>query len=127
MVSFEDLPFEIRYMIIEQTLPDIPTEIRHAFPSTYSKPEKEFRGNVLRIAATSRSFSTIVLRIIEVLEQQISVRLKFITPTQSMTRLDFHAEFRAIKQRFFRRHLVLNTRQSLQRVAGVLVSGATKS
>jgi len=26
MVNFEDFPFEMRYMIIEQALPDIPEE-----------------------------------------------------------------------------------------------------
>jgi len=55
MVTFEDLPLEIRYMILEKALPVLPP---HPWPSDFQDGDKrgrEYRRAVLNIAATSRS------------------------------------------------------------------------
>jgi len=44
MVTFEDLPFEIRSMIIEEAVPDISTQ-RWKFPASDSKSREGFSQN----------------------------------------------------------------------------------
>jgi len=58
MVTFEDLPLEIRYMVLEQALPVLAP---HPWPSPIHEGDKrgrEYRSAVLNIATTSRSILT---------------------------------------------------------------------
>jgi len=58
MVTFEDLPLELRYMILEEALPVLPP---HPWTSPIQDGDKrgrEYRSAVLNIATTSRSVLT---------------------------------------------------------------------
>ena len=121
MVTFEDLPCEIRSMIIEQALPDslcifVPV----------SGIERGYRRTVLRIAAISRSFSTILLRMFEVLEHHHHSKYISIGPEMRRMGYGFRTTYRAIRRENLRWRKVFVTRQSLRRVVGVLTQGVTQ-
>jgi len=118
MVIFEDLPFEIRCMIIEEALPDIPEQGWRS-PASSCKHEKEFRGTVLRIATTSRSLLTIVYDMFELLDHQ-DFRLPAIR-----TKSTSHVVYRGTKGSVNSWHFVLRTVVSLRFVVRSHASGVT--
>jgi len=118
MVTFDDLPFEIRYMIIEEALPDIPEQGWRS-PASCSKHEKEFRRSVLRIATTSRSLLTIVYDVFELLDQQ-DFRIPAIR-----TKSTSHVVYLGTKGSVNRWYFVLRTLVSLRFVVRSHASGVT--
>jgi hypothetical protein len=123
MVTFEELPCEIRYMIIDLALPDILAEASCS-PASNCRAEKEFRRNVLRIATTSRSFLMVVYGTFELLDQQ-HFRIPGMTTKHSS-----HDVYRATKglvDKWDRWYFLLRTMTSLRHVVRVPASGVTKS
>ena len=117
MVTFEDLPYEIRYMIIEHALPDIPGRPGRRSPHTGITPGQEFRTAVLRLARTSRWILTTVVRLLESLQEQ-QQRMREATRYLSRDRRGDRGDARA---------LLFLTRFSLRKVLSASALGVTKS
>ena len=91
MVTFQDLPFEIRHKIIEQALPDFAASPRCTLYSAHLKFRTAFCKAVLSIATISRSSMEATHYSLEQLEKQ-ELRLMY---TYSYGYKCLHAQCRA--------------------------------
>jgi len=76
MATFESLPLELRYMIIEQALPDLKIETCSERFHRRNKSERAYYRALMRIATASRSWLTSVYYFTESLQRQDDERLE---------------------------------------------------